>query len=278
MNKKSSNIVNKLFQDGYCILPDFLNNNECKRYKANCVSLFKKAKVNKYENENSAQTGQIAMRDLILRKPNAFLKLVDNKKIMDVCKKIFKSVFILDTFMASNSIKTNIKLKPKIHIDSHLAIQNPKDTTDVVVLLCLDDFKRENGATKIFPKSHLTGVRIQDDEKYLKRNKLNFKYAEAKKGSVIFILGQTWHQIGHNIDSKDRWAILISYKQWWIKPSTDFTKCGERTFKLLNNSQKKIFGFNSIAPKFDLKKFSKPIKTLRDEKVLNSNLKKVLNY
>ena len=40
----------------------------------------------------------------------------------------------------------------------------------------------------------------------------NFKYVKAKKGSLIFFLGQTWHQIGQNINGKKRWGILCHYK------------------------------------------------------------------
>ena len=48
-----------------------------------------------------------------------------------------------------------------------------------------------------------------------------------------------------------------------MKPSTDFTKCGPSIYKQLNKTQKKLFGFNSISPKFNLRSKSSKIKTLR---------------
>ena len=53
----------------------------------------------------------------------------------------------------------------------------------------------------------------------------------APKGSLSNILGQLWHQIGKNFNNDRRWAILIHYKRWWIKPSTDFTKCGTKSLE-----------------------------------------------
>ena len=165
-----------------------------------------------------------------------------------------------------------------VHCDGHLPIKENKYSTDVIVLFCLNDFTKENGATKIWPKSHLSGIRIQNDKKYSSKIKDNYKYLEAKKGSVVFFLGQTWHQIGRNINSKKRWAVIAHYKRWWIKPSTDFTKCGSSIFKMLNNKQKELFGFNSMPPKFNFKKQVRVLKTLRKVTKINNKYPKVLEY
>ena len=52
-----------------------------------------------------------------------------------------------------------------------------------------------DGSTRIWPKSHKSGKRVQD----LKINfNSKFKLLTAKKGSIIIFLGQLWHQIGEN--------------------------------------------------------------------------------
>ena len=58
-------------------------------------------------------------------------------------------------------------------------------------------------------------------------------YMKAKKGSVGFILGSTWHQIGQNFSNESRWSIIIHYKKWWIKPSTNYINCGKKIFNIL---------------------------------------------
>ena len=83
--------------------------------------------------------------------------------------------------MASNSVKTNkYGTGYTVHIDSHLPAGKFNNTTDVVILICLDDFSKENGSTKIWPRSHLSGIRAQN--KKLNQQKLkNFKHIKAKK-------------------------------------------------------------------------------------------------
>ena len=73
---------------------------------------------------------------------------------MKILKNIFKDTFILDNCMASNSVLLNRKrYKALIHIDSHSPNLDIKNSTDIVVMYCFNDFSKENGATKIWSKA-----------------------------------------------------------------------------------------------------------------------------
>jgi ectoine hydroxylase-related dioxygenase (phytanoyl-CoA dioxygenase family) len=271
-------ILGKILKNGYCVQENVLNKTECHNY----IKIIKKIKDTVTENQNfkdeRSDQGQEIIRDLILREPKNFLDLIDNISIMSVLNEIFKETFILDNCMASNSINVKSNYSGLVHIDSHLSCNINKNTSDVIVLFCLEDFKKETGATKIWPGSHRSGVRIQNSQNYKKLIKKKYKYAEAKKGSVIFFLGQTWHQIGRNISQNSRWGIICHYKRWWIKPSTDFTKCGAKIFKLLKPKQKELLGFTSISPRFDFKKKIRTLKTLRKIENLSQNYFKSIHY
>tara|TARA_B100000767_G_C19629619_1_gene477687 strand:- start:728 stop:934 length:207 start_codon:yes stop_codon:yes gene_type:complete len=64
--------------------------------------------------------------------------------------------------MVNNSISVKKKYKALVHVDSHLPAKELENTSDIVFLLCLDNFTKNNGCTKIWPKSHKLGVRIQN--------------------------------------------------------------------------------------------------------------------
>ena len=278
-NKNTSNIIKEIYNNGYCVVENVISQAKCDKIVSYLEDLHKKTSKNKNFRDEVSKYGQVIIRDLVLREPDKFLNLIDNKIVMKILKNIFKDTFILDNCMASNSVLLNRKrYKALIHMNSHLPNLDIKNSTDIVVMYCFNDFSKENGATKIWPKSHLSGVRVQNEKKYLKNKINNFKYAKAKKGSLIFFLGETWHQIGQNINGKKRWGILCHYKRWWIKPSTDFTKCGVKIFKKLNNKQKELFGFNSISPRFNFKKQIKNLKTLRKINKLEKEYYKVLQY
>ena len=282
MKKKNSiatkKIISNIKKDGYFVLNNFLKINKCNLIKKKLKILSQNLKKNKKHIDERSDSGQVIVRDVVLRNPDNFLPLIDKKLIMQVLENLFRDKFILDNCMGSNSINVKNKHTSLAHIDSHLPTKNPEHTTDVVVMYCFDDFRKNNGDTKIWPKSHLSGVRIQNDKDYKKKINKRFKYVEAKKGSIIFFLGQTWHQIGKNSTDESRWGLLCHYKKWWIKPSTDFTKCGKRIFNKLNSKQKELFGFTSISPSYDFKNKIRSLKTLRNVKNLDQKYSRVISY
>lgn len=277
-NKLSKKIIFGLKKEGYYIVNNFLSNNECDKIKNKLQDMYEELKISKNNVDERSRYGQAIVRDVVLRDPKFFLKLIDKKLIVSVLKGILKDKFIIDNCMGSNSINVDINHSSLVHIDSHLPTKDPEFTSDVVVMYCFDNFRKENGATKIWPKSHLSGIRIQNDINYKKNIKKKFKYVESNKGSIVFFLGQTWHQIGKNINSDSRWGLLCHYKKWWIKPSTDFTKCGKTIFRMLNSVQKELFGFTSISPKFNFKKKNRKLKTLRKIENLNQDYFRAISY
>lgn len=255
-------IKSTLFKYGYCKVEEFLSKKFCDNLIKGLVKENKKLRNNKLYKDEASKNGQIIIRDLVFRNPKIFLNLIDLRIITQVLNNVFDEEYILDNCMGSNSVNVKRKYNRIIHIDSHIPIVNPMHSLDVVVLVCLNDFNKYNGSTIVWPKSHLSGIKIQK-QKQINVNKKKFEIINAKKGSLVFFLGQTWHKIGENLNNEDRWGILLHYKRWWIKPATNFTKCGNKIFKMLNAKQKKILGFNSISPEYNFKTNTRELKTLR---------------
>ena len=274
-------VIKDLDKNGFSVLENVLSIKECDNLKKelNILENIKREQIKKKVKstkhlKRSIAGGQVFIRNLFLEKPKPFLKTIDLKPVLNILKKVFNDVFILDGSVASKSILIkDFSRHSNAHIDSHIPVKNLSNTLDVVVFLCLDDFYKENGSTKVWPKSHKTGIAIHKRSDYKKiYSSKKFVYLNAKKGSIVFLLGQTWHQIGNCINDKSRWAILNHYKRWWIKPTTDFTKCGKKIFKNLNLDQKVLLGFSSISPKFGTER----LKTKMDEKNIPSEYNKAL--
>lgn len=272
--KRNNLIFSNLKKNGYVIIKNQLSEKKCNNIKNHLIKL--KNKIDEKKFNHNLPFGQLTIRDLVLRDTKNYIKFIDYKPVMNILKKVFKDEFILENCMASCSMKPTKKFKRPIHIDSHLPIKEFENTTDIVAIFCLDDFTSQNGSTRIWPKTHKSGKRAQNLSKI--NPDIKYKILAAKKGSIIIFLGQLWHQIGENTSNEDRWSIFSHYKRWWIKPSTDFTKCGEKIFKMLNYNQKKLFGFNCITPKFNLKNKSRKAKTLRDISKIKNEYKKIINY
>lgn len=273
-NSEINKYISKIKKDGYLILPNLLDKEECNKLVTKTKNLYLKNKKNSYNLSNS---GQESIRDLVLRDPKTYLRLIDIPKIINILENIFNDHFILDNSMASNSCKVGNNYKTKKHINSHLAVKNFSLTLDVVVMICCNDFDKSNGSTIVWKGSQNSGIRIQN---FQQKKRFGYKkiYLKAKAGSAIICLGHIWHQVGKNINGLDRWAILNHYKRWWMKPATDFTHCGQKIFKLLNDKQKELFGFTSKSPKFNFLKKTRRYYTLSKIKNIPKSYIKNKNY
>lgn len=81
----------------------------------------------------------------------------------------------------------------------------------VNVMWALDDFTAENGATRVWPKSHLGDQEAMppDDDAVS---------AVMPRGSALFFLGSTLHSGGANRSATPRRGLIVSYCLGWLKP------------------------------------------------------------
>lgn len=81
----------------------------------------------------------------------------------------------------------------------------------VNILWPLTSFTKDNGATRIFPKSHgVKGMAKSDFGQPV--------FAECSPGSAICFLGSTAHGAGSNLTREVRRGALVSYSLGWLKP------------------------------------------------------------
>jgi len=234
------NTIEHLEKFGYAIEENVLSKEECEKMTNALDRLEKEQEQNGTLYSNDSQT---VLFNIHLENPELFMDKIDIDSIMKTLNEIFQDKFTLSNFNASKSGK---KGGNRIHIDSRIPITNFQNTIQVAVLLCLDDFTEKNGGTIVWPFSHKSDL----DPRHV-RDKIGVKggiVAKAPRGSVIYTLGQTWHDVGPNLDQSRRWGIIAYYARWWIKPTFDFTRCGEEIFSKLNNQQKELLGFTTKPP------------------------------
>ncbi|THD51690.1 phytanoyl-CoA dioxygenase family protein [Phenylobacterium sp.] len=77
----------------------------------------------------------------------------------------------------------------------------------VNVMWPFSPYRRENGATVIYPQSHNTGPGDAPPV-----------FAEMDPGDVLLFLGSTLHGGGANISDAPRSGMIVSYSLGWLKP------------------------------------------------------------
>ncbi len=235
--------VEDLRNFGFAILEGVIPKEECSQMASTLNEIETEQRA--LEQTKYMSSSQVTLFNVHLMKPDLFLEKINIPKVMEVVSSVLHDEFILSNFNASRSVSKGGG--QRAHIDSRVPVADFRNTLQIVAMLCLDDFTPENGTTCIWPNSHTSN----QDPRHL-RDLVDLPgrvESFAPRGSVVFVLGQTWHDVGPNLNGIRRWGIIAYYARWWIKPTFDFTQCGPEIFSRLTSQQKVLFGFNSRPPK-----------------------------
>ena len=84
MKKKSiNNIIKEIYSNGYCIIENAISQKKCDKMISSLEELQEKTSKNKNFKDEVSKYGQVIIRDLVLREPDKFLNLIDNRIIMN---------------------------------------------------------------------------------------------------------------------------------------------------------------------------------------------------
>jgi ectoine hydroxylase-related dioxygenase (phytanoyl-CoA dioxygenase family) len=158
-----------------------------------------------------------------------------------VAEQLLEIPFLLSSVAASRS-EPDAGRRP--HLDGRIPIPHPSPSTHLSVIYCLDEFRVDNGATMFWPYSHMSGRKPPNG--VIPAELPGATQVEASRGSAIFFLGSTWHEIAPNLSGSRRWSIIVTYCRWWVKPTTDFSR--EFEADQLDELERDLYGVTSQPP------------------------------
>jgi ectoine hydroxylase-related dioxygenase (phytanoyl-CoA dioxygenase family) len=129
-----------------------------------------------------------------------------------------------------------------IHRDVRSFMGNEKVMVQMMVLL--DDFTHENGATYMLSGSHKIAAKPEEDYFYEHADR-----AIAKKGSIILFDSNIWHAAGKNNTDGNRRVLTISYTKPQFKQQFDYPRfLGYEFGESLSEGLRQILGYKSRIP------------------------------
>lgn len=247
------NIKQQFDELGYMVIPNLISEDECEQYKNLLENDYQKYS-SKYANNisNTAHGLDNKSSEKVVfnlhNKDLSWFKLFENKNILEVLDILLTEGSYKNAepyYLYNNSARCPLKgnMGQQLHLDSRFPGINY--CIVVNVLWMLDDFTLDNGATRIVPGSHKFMNFTEDGKVYDEEIRVT-----GKKGSAIIFNANLWHGGGANLDGASRWAVALGYSRWMIKPSFDYLQnTPKNIYDSLNDSQKKLLGFNCTSPK-----------------------------
>lgn len=181
------------------------------------------------------------LHHLISTEPFA-IKFLDKLYFDSEMQSFLKGKYIINAFGAVINTRNVNQYVQNVHRDVRSFTGDQKMMIQMIVLL--DDFTEDNGATFFLSGSHKKDER--PEEKYFYENA---ERAIAKKGSVILFDSNLWHAAGRNYTDAKRRALTLSFTPPYIKQQFDYPRnLGYEYGEGLNMGLRQVIGYNARVP------------------------------
>lgn len=160
-------------------------------------------------------TGKRTRRTLrLIVKSPAVRDMIDNDLIQGTCARLFQGEAYHHQLHATEAVCIDPgEVAQSLHRDDGTyPFRHPCPPSVLNTIWALDDFTRDNGATRVIPGSH----RWNDHRRALENETTP---AIMPSGSVLLIDGGLVHGGGANQSSRSRTGLLLGYSLGWLRPA-----------------------------------------------------------
>lgn len=170
------------------------------------------------------------------------LEKISNSELNYFIKSFFKSNFILNSYGGVINLPGKPSYVANIHRD--IRFFTGEFPLMLNMLIMLDDFTIENGATYLLEGSHLIesepspAIFFNESTRVL-----------GRRGDVLFFNSNLWHAAGLNSTIYNRRALTITFTKPFMKQQLDYCRAiGVEKLDSVSDSVKQMVGFFSRTP------------------------------
>ena len=223
-------LCKKLDLEGYCVVSGFLTAKQVDDTKEAMYDL---------QETRIERNGELGVLRLMMDEAPFFLYLLEHPRMLEIIDSTVGNTAILHTqngFILPSLNDTPNVFQNSWHMDFRRVLNGYLASINVMV--CLDDFTEDSGATQVMPESHqreMPGV---------------FKpiTVECKAGDAFVFDSTLWHRAGINKSGKDRCSINHQFTKSWIKQQLDYPRVLDWLEPNLSERTKQLLGFYSRVP------------------------------
>lgn len=231
--------------NGYCKIENAVTKEWVVKINDALPQIFKEHEILRRANNNPIVSNGLAMNALV---GNAILMdflqyLIDSEIINWIEVNYFRTKCILNSFTALSNIPGEDKV---FHKKVHRDIRGFSSDVPLMLnmLVMLDDFTTENGATFLMPESHLFDKIPSNEDFYNKAIQ-----ATGNAGDIIVWNSNLFHASGTNNTNKVRRALPITFSLPYYKQLLDYPRAiGVEKYESFDEHIRRILGYDSRVP------------------------------
>jgi ectoine hydroxylase-related dioxygenase (phytanoyl-CoA dioxygenase family) len=193
-------------ENGFVILHDLLSKEIIEDIKRESGPLLKYDGRTEFEGRKTRRIYSVIEKTYVCN------PIIEHPLVLALLDRLFQPNYLLSQLQVISVLPGEIR-QPLHHDDGFYPLARPRKPIGAALIWPLDDFTADNGATMVYPKSHLWG-----DVSPAAIDVSKMIPAIMPAGSAIFFLGTTWHCAGANHTSAARMAATTQYCEPWARP------------------------------------------------------------
>ena len=181
------------------------------------------------------------VHNLMVRHP-VFAEFLENPVLHAYLSPLLGDTCILYAYTSSSMPPSGSNFSHRVHVDSPRMI--PGYWTNVGVMVALDDYTEENGATRFLPHS-FERVEPPSLEEFMAESEQTLPRA----GEAVIFNARTWHMGGANRTHTPRHAITLNVCRSYMRQRFDYPRLvGAETLDHVGDVGRRFLGFNVRMP------------------------------
>lgn len=181
------------------------------------------------------------VHNLMLRH-QVFARFLENPVLHAYLSPLLTDTCILYAYTSSSMPPSGANFSHRVHVDSPRVI--PGYWTNVGVMVALDDYTTENGATRYLPHS-FERVEPPSLEEFSEAS----EETKPKAGEAVVFNARTWHMGGMNATSTPRHAITLNVCRSYMRQRFDYPRVvGDETLAHIGETGRRLLGFDVRMP------------------------------
>jgi hypothetical protein len=172
----------------------------------------------------------------------SFLDLLEQGHGGELLTRFFGGPYILNTFGGVLNLPADVSYVGRVHRDLRTFSRGLPLMAQMLVML--DEFTQENGATYLLTGSHRLSDRPPDDEFFARAER-----AVGAAGSIVVFDSNLWHAAGVNRTAAPRRALTLAFTKPFIKPQFDYPRAlGDERADQFSDELRQLLGYNARVP------------------------------
>jgi hypothetical protein len=226
--------------EGWTIIPDIVTEELINKLRKGIDEAYETCRSIQVKNGIEANTDGTVHHLLAFK--GCFLSFLENLYCHDILDGFFEAPYILNTYGGVINLPRKASYVANIHRDIRTFYNIPMMMN---MLVMLDDFTLENGATYLLSGSHLKDEKPSEDFFYQ-----NAHRATGKAGSILLFDSLLWHAAGINKSAQSRRGLTLAFTRPFQKQQLDYPRLlGYDIIDNLGEQLKQVLGYNSRVPK-----------------------------